>query len=363
MRPSTSQGRSYLPGGPVVPGGVSCSETSKTARNPANVWWDTISCVWSPRPYVRVDPRKAHTFASTRRFTDGAPAPDVPYALHLTDEAGRFRLLALDFDAHHAGSTATADLASCTAALSAAGVEHLVCSSGPGGGFHVWIRLSTALSPARLAPVVEAFTGAWPSLDRGPLSNPRTGCVRAPGAPHRSGGASIPLGSTNIRPTSLRALKRAAGHLGTAPRPAAAPDLTVTAQPVHTDAAGHPHLAGPRRPLPAAIRALATSPITASKDASAIGWSILLACAHARMQHRDLHKATFDKKWPGLEFLRTQNTSTGRAPRLDAQQELARQWAKAVTAASLATRKTSTCSPARQEAETAVTELLTRMNA
>ena len=363
VRPSTSQGRSYLPDGPVVPGGVSCSDTSKTARDLTNVWWDTISCVWSPRPYVRVDPRKAHTFATTRRFTDGVPAPDVPYALHLTDEAGRFRLLALDFDAHHAGSTATADLAACTSVLAAAGVEHLVCSSGPGGGYHVWIRLSTAISPARLAPVVDAFTTAWASLDRGPLANPRTGCVRAPGAPHRSGGASVPLGDTDIRPTSLRALRRAVAHLDTAPAPGPEPALSVATQPVLADASGHPHLAGPRRPLPATIRALASAPVTAGKDASAIGWSILLACAHARMQHRDLHKAAFSDTWPGLEFLRTQNTSAGRVPRPDAEHELARQWTKAVTAASLTTRKASTCSPARQEAETAVAELLTRMNA
>ena len=363
MRPSTSQGRSYLPDGPVDPDGVSCSDTSKTASHQANTWWESVACVWSPRPYVRVDPRKAHTFSTTQRFTNGAPSPDVPYALHLTDEAGRFRLLALDFDAHHAGSTATADLTACTSALTAAGIEHLVCSSGPGGGYHVWIRLSTAVSPARLAPVVDAFAAAWPSLDRGPLANPRTGCVRAPGSPHRSGGTSVPLGDTDIRPASLRALKRVVEQLGARPHAAAEANRTIATLPVHTDVEGHPHLAGPRRPLPAKIRALAATPITTGQDASAIGWSIVLACAHARMQYRDLAQAAFTDRWPGLEFVRTQRTPNGRTPRRASEQELTRQWAKAVTAASYTTRTSSTGSPARRTAERTVADLIARMEA
>src|SRR5699024_2870647 len=139
-------------------------------------------------------------------------------------------------------------------------------------------------SPARLAPLVDAFAAAWPSLDRGPLANPRTGCVRAPGSPHRSGGASVPLSSTDIRPASLRALHRVIEHLDTRPSPISGPHPQVTTRPVHVDIQGRPYLAGPRRPLAARIRALADTPIAAGTDASAIGWSILLACAHARMQ-------------------------------------------------------------------------------
>lgn len=363
MLQGTSQGRPYPSDGPAGRGGVSHSDDKQTTHQRTTWWWESLACVWSPRQYVRVDPRKAHTFATTRRLTDGAPAIGIPFALHLTDESGRFRLLALDFDAHHAGSTATTDLSACTTALTAAGIEHLVCSSGPSGGYHVWIRLSTAISPARLAPLVDAFTAAWPSLDRGPLTNPRTGCVRAPGAPHRSGGTSIPLGDTTIRPVSLRLLRTVLTHLQDHPQSQAAATTTPSTVPVHIDVEGHPHLAGPRRPLPTRLRALATTPVTAGKDASAIGWSILLACAHARMQHHEVHRAAFTDRWPSLEFLRTQRTTRGdRTPRLDGGAELARQWAKAVTAASYSPRTTSTPSAARRTAEHAVADLLTRMN-
>ena len=368
MLPGTSQSKSYPSVGPVDPLGVSCSDRDNVGSRDSTWWWDSVVCAWSPRPYVRVDSRKTHSFAATRRLADGAPGEETPFALHLTDESGRFRLLALDFDAHHAGSTATADLTRCTTALTAASIEHLVCSSGPGGGYHVWIRLGTAVSPHRLAPIVKAFAAAWPSLDLGPLTNPRTGCVRAPGAPHRAGGASVPLTSPHIRPVSLRALRTVVTQL-THPQHAgsaatASADVGAAPIPVHTDVQGHPYLAGPRRPMSAQIRALARTRVAAQSDASAIGWSILLACAHARMRYDDLHQAAFTDCWPGLETIRTQRTSAGeRTPRFDPHAELARQWAKAVTAASYTRPSTAAPSPARRAAEEAVADLLARMNA
>ena len=368
MHPSTSQGRSYPPGGPVVPDGVSCSDSTKPTSHLTNQWWESLACVWSPRPYVRVDQRKTHSFAQIQHFTHGEPAFGIPYALHLADESGRFRLLALDFDAHHAGSTATADLASCTTALTAANIEHLVCSSGPGGGYHVWIRLSTAVSPQRLAPIIDAFAAAWPSLDRGPLSNPRTGCVRAPGSPHRAGGASVPLTDPHIRPVSLRALRSVLTQLTLPPHTATSTTtptgLGAAPIPVHTDVQGHPYLAGPRRPVSAHIRRLAHARVTAQSDASAIGWSVLLACAHARMRFDDVHQAAFADRWPGLETIRTHRTQVGeRAPRVDPHAALARQWARAVTAASFTPRSSTAPSPARRAAEAIVAELLSRMSA
>lgn len=365
MLPGTSQSKSYPSDGPVDPISVSRSDRDNVIRHDPTWWWDSVVCAWSPRPYVRIDSHKAHTFASTRRLTDGVPGEGTPFALHLTDESGKFRLLALDFDAHHAGSAADKDLAACTAALAAAGIEHLVCSSGPAGGYHVWIRLSTAISPQRLAPIIDAFCAVWPSLDRGPLSNSRTGCVRAPSAPHRAGGASVPLTDPHIRPVSLRALRAVLTQLTQLPQ---ASDTStagpgVAPAPVQMDGQGHPCLSGPRRPLSAQIRALARSPITADKDASAVGWSILLACAHARMQYHDLHEAAFTDHWPGLEFVRTHRTSAGeRTPRFDAVAKLGRQWAKAVTAASYTRSSTAGPSPARHAAETAVADLLTRMS-
>jgi len=357
--PRTSQGRPYPPEDPRDLTGVSLPDTNATESDRA-ISWESLVCVWSPRPYVRVDPRREHSFSSTRRLVEDPPAGGVPYALHLTDEAGRFRLLALDFDAHRAGSTAESDVAACTSALTAAGVEHLVCSSGPGGGYHVWVRLARPTAAARLAPLVDAFTAAWRSLDRSPLSNSRTGCVRAPGSPHRMGGASVPLGDVDIRPV---ALSRLLGVLEQLPTPGTIMPAaeTFTSVLVRHDPYGRPYLDGPRRPLPPQIRALARSSVAPADDASSVGWSILLACVHARMQHQDLVKAAFTDCWPGLEFLRTRRSGSAREPRTDARAELERQWARAVTAASLYPRRSTEPSPARKRTEQRVVSLVSRM--
>src|SRR5690606_23884006 len=141
-------------------------------------------------------------------------------------------------------------------------------------------------------------------------------------------------------------------------------DVCSSDLPVQSDVQGHPYLAGPRRPMSAQIRALARTMYAAQSDASAIGWSILLACAHARMRYDDLHQAAFTDCWPGLETVRTHRTGAGeRTPRFDPHAELARQWAKAVTAASYTRPSTTTSSPSRRAAEELVADLLARMNA
>lgn len=174
----------------------------------------------------------------------------------------------------------------------------------------------------------------------------------------------MPLGEVDIRPVSSRKLLEVLQQLPEVGRAPELPAGSVAAVVVHTDPYGQPYLDGPRRPLSAQIRHLTRTAPAATQDTSAVGWSILLACAHARMQHHDLHRAAFTEKWPGLEFLRTTHTDTGRQPRRDPAAELDRQWAKAVAAASLRPRGT-TCntSPARRDAEHTVAALLERMNA
>ena len=362
----TSQGKSYPDDGPVGRVGVSCSDQDHLSSVFAAPSWRELGQVWSPRQYVRVDPERCHDFSAVHRLADDAPAPGVPFALHLTDEQGDYRLLALDFDAHTAGSTAEGDVADCSSRLAAAGVSHLVCSSGPSGGFHLWIRLTAGVTQSRLDRLVEVLAAVYPSLDTAPLRNARTGCVRAPGAAHRGGGASRPLGDTSITPVSFTALQRLipkfeerhAAHSTQQPTPSAPP---VTAL---TDLDGAPYLEGPRRPLSPQLRGLTHRTIEVDEDASSVGWSILLACAHARMRRHDLVHAAFTAHWPGLEFLRTHRTGPGtREPRLDRDTHLARQWAKAVTAAAYTPRATSDRkTDARLEAQQLVADTLTTLN-
>jgi len=330
---------------------VSCPEDTTAVWSTPS--WDGLATTWSPRPYVRVDPELSHSYVRQHRLDAGSPGGGVPYALPLTDVDGRYRLLAFDFDAHTPGAVeaAHADSAALSRVLARAGVKHLVCLSGPGGGVHVWVRLARPTPARRIADLADALSAVYPTLDVGALRNPTTGCVRAPGSPHRQGGISRPLGDTAIGEVDpATVLEALAGHATiTATAPAGATTAPVPV-PLEVDAAGDPVQPGPRRPLAPQHAALARQRLTDSDDASARAWSLLLAMAHARWTYTDVAEAAFGQKWAGLEYLRTQRLDVGsRAPRTSAgADELARrQWARAVTAAATTPARPAAVSPER----------------
>lgn len=339
----------------------------------ATVWpapsWDELATAWSPRPYVRVDPELSHAYVRRHRLDAGAPPSGVPYAVPLTDVDGRYRLLAFDFDAHTSGTAETArrEAAQLSQVLAEANLAHLVCLSGPGGGVHVWLRLNAAAPARRVADLADLLSTAFSSLDTGALRNPVTGCVRAPGSPHRLGGISRPLGDTAItavRPAELfETLTEHFTHTHPAPTTNNQSTSSIT---VAMDPAGDPLLPGPKRPLAPCHVALARRPLDAAEDASSRAWSLLLACAHARWTFTDLHNAAFDERWPGLEYLRTTRTDTSsRTPRTPgAALELARrQWARAVAAAATTPTRPATASPERKHVQALIAEYLSAVDA
>ena len=97
----------------------------------------------SPRRRIRVaaaddSGRIQNRYPDTAAVTD--PDPGVPYAVHLTDNRGRYTLLGFDLDTRH--GPVAADLARLHALLDRARLPHVTCASGPGGGRHVWVALA-----------------------------------------------------------------------------------------------------------------------------------------------------------------------------------------------------------------------------
>src|SRR3954471_23931993 len=78
-----------------------------------------------------------------REISVDGPPPHRPYAVYLADIDGGYRLLGLDLDSGR--GPVGEDLAELHALLDRAGLPHLVCASGPGGGRHVWIGLAEAV--------------------------------------------------------------------------------------------------------------------------------------------------------------------------------------------------------------------------
>ncbi|WP_376935041.1 hypothetical protein [Arthrobacter liuii] len=275
-----------------------------------------LTAAMSPRPSVRVAAVDAHGQA-LNEYTGTAPVdgdqPDRPWALYLAGPDRRFRLLAFDLDAKTPGTDPAREADVLAVHLTAAGIEHVICQSGPGGGRHVWVALAEAADAQLVYDVAVSVQRACPTLDRTPLTNPATGCVRPPGAPHRAGGTSVVLRGdtatlTAPRTTVGQLLAFASALNAEHPQaPAAAPRSEDGPLPV--DETGNVYLPGPRRPLPAASAAALDEDAAAAEDASAVLWRVLTGAAAARWHYKDVagHLSTA----PGLEYARTERIRKG----------------------------------------------------
>ena len=268
-------------------------------------------------------------------------APSRPWAVYLAGRDLRYRLLAFDLDAKTPAAAAAAarDADVLSGILRDAGMESVVCESGPSGGRHVWVGLAESVDAATVATIARLVRHVCPTLDLAPLANATTGCVRPPGAPHRSGGRSVVLeGSvaTLTAPTATAAhiqrLVERLAHLVDVIEPDRALDPRT---PLPVDEHGRTYLPGPRRTLPASAQAaLAEDATAADGTASAVLWRVLVGAAYARWRHADVAELVATS--PGLEHVRTQRAESGtRRPRpaqgdTSAVAVLRRQWDKAV---------------------------------
>lgn len=259
--------------------------------------------------------------------------PWTPWAVHLADAHGRYRLLCADLDAKSSAEAAAADAQRLTSVLSELGIQHLVCASGPTGGRHVWLGLRESLD-AEVVCALAYLLKAWlPTLDVAPLVNPTSGCVRPPGSPHRLGGVSqVIAGSVRaltdatVTLAEVHALmSRIAEHV----HPAAPSGAQRQRHPV-AEENGMPFLPGPKRPLSVRCRALLDTPPRG--DLSAVLWRVLCGAAAARWRFADIAAIA---EAPGLEHARTLRAGASRVPRpargpASTMAVLRRQWTRAV---------------------------------
>lgn len=106
----------------------------------------------------------------------------------LFDDAAAARCLAADFDVSRGGQRQVdADAAAFAALIEACGGRSFADTS-PNGGRHVYVLWSRPRPITELRPLMRALCARFPSLDPAPMLNPTAGCIRPPGARHRTGG-------------------------------------------------------------------------------------------------------------------------------------------------------------------------------
>ncbi len=268
------------------------------------------------------------------QLVDGAE-PTRPWAVYLAGTDRRFRLLGFDLDAKTDGAAAAAarDADVIAGLLTDAGIAHVVCESGPSRGRHVWVALAESVDGETIGTLARLTRHLCPTLDTSPLSNPDTGCVRPPGAPHRDGGRSTvlrgeldALTAPTTTAAQVRAVVEALAQLVDDAEPTGRIDPK---RPIPLDDHGRLYLPGPRRELTAGSAA-ALREDAASGDASTVLWRILVGAAAARWRHADI--AALVDEAPGLEHVRTYRDRGQRRPRGrgGAAHVLRRQWDKAV---------------------------------
>ncbi len=290
--------------------------------------------------------------------------PWTPWAVHLTDPQGRYRLLCADLDAKSSAEAAAGDAARLSCVLSELDMPHLACASGPTGGRHVWLGLHESLD-AEVVSTLAYLLKAWlPTLDVAPLVNPTSGCVRPPGAPHRLGGVSQVIAGSlraltdaTVTTDQVHALMgRIAEHVQLDAPSAASPQRRPVAE-----ANGMPFLPGTKRPLSAGCRALLRA--TPTGDLSAVLWRVLCGAASARWRFADIAAIA---EAPGLEHARTLRAGDTRVPRPTSGPAsqlavLRRQWTRAVrTVAELAPGQPEECTDASFELRAEVVAAIAR---
>lgn len=317
----------------------------------------------SPRTTCMLDRDGTHNYTPAPLPTD---FPQTPWALHLTDRQRQFRLLGFDLDDHdgHRGADVATDLALLTSVCDELELPYLVCASGSGDGRHVWLHCepTSAVIVDRIALATKTLCRTF---DPTPLRNPDTGCLRAPGSPHRFGGAST-IRPHGEHPTGMHALRALVANpsdaariealadalAGLAHQQLVAQELTPDAMPgtapavvdnaasdrisAKLSADAPTHIAGPvtglgaRRTLqPFAVELLARDP---GDDASRTSHTIARAFVYARRSVEEFIHAALVDKAPGLEHIRTERSkrSDERRPRTRPEAHAIRQFQQAV---------------------------------
>lgn len=114
--------------------------------------------------------------------------PGQPAAVLVYGSDGTARCVSLDFDVSRGGQGhVEADVERLTGLLGRCGAGWFADRS-PSGGRHVYVPLAVPVGFVQVRQVALALRLLLPSLDVSPLVNLTAGCIRPPGARHRTGG-------------------------------------------------------------------------------------------------------------------------------------------------------------------------------
>ena len=152
--------------------------------------WKALAHLIAARPKIRVWDPATNKFDRTKDLT--SRLPHVPAAV-LIYQHNRTHLLVLEFDTkRHGQHTVDADFTRALSWITDAG-GLAVTDQSTSGGRHILVPLAigTTATLAEIIHLMRLLEARLPSLDKTPMTNPKTGCITAPGSPCREGGHRI----------------------------------------------------------------------------------------------------------------------------------------------------------------------------
>jgi hypothetical protein len=139
-----------------------------------------------------------------RRVTE--TLPNQPAAVLVYDRDGCAPVFCIDLDSSRGGVDAVdRDFRSLAAILSRSGLTHWFSDRSPNGGRHIYVPLAQPAPFTEARAVAVALAAMTPTLDASPMRSIESGCLRPPGARHRTGGHQVLDGPVEAAVAALRA--------------------------------------------------------------------------------------------------------------------------------------------------------------
>lgn len=288
---------------------------------------------------MRVSKDGGRTYArrNERKITE--LTPNQPAAVLIYDHSGAARTFIVDLDVSRGGRAAVErDYRSLCATLSRVGAAFFADRS-PNGGIHIYVPLDEPLPLHEARSVALALAARTPSMDPMPMLSIKSGCIRPPGARHKTGGHQELIGSltkayaaTQAR-TTPAAWRRFVSDLPiAAPARDEIPDNVTQLRPLGRHTAPDSSYQ--------AIARTGDYDTTRYSSPSEARQAVIWSAVSAGLDLRDVASRLVDGTWPGLAALYARYSPHSR------HQALVRDWNSAVTFENQR-RKTSGTEPVR----------------
>jgi hypothetical protein len=160
--------------------------TAQTGLTAAQQAWSVLAPRLAGRGAMRVSRDGGRTYPKRYQRRITAVLPSQPAAVLLYDDNDHTSMFCLDLDSSR--GDVDRDLARVTALLRRTGLTSWFTDRSPSGGRHVYIPLEERIPLAEASAAIRALAAMTPTLDPMPMLGATSGCLRPPGARHRSGG-------------------------------------------------------------------------------------------------------------------------------------------------------------------------------